>query len=335
MIFLPIMRVGGMQLFRAESFDTFGKVLPRATDIAKGLVQVYLILSVVVVLTYAALGMTPLDAIVNAMGTVSTGGFSSSDISFTKYQGAAEYLGAIFMICAALTYVRYVQLLRGQAGPLLCDEQVRFFLRSLAIGVGIATVWGILHEGASPESAFRESLFNLASISTGTGFFSGSFPYWEGPALIVAFIIGFLGGCSGSSTGAMSSFRVLLSLRVLSVRIRQIQSPRRIIPIRYDGQTVTPDVIDSLILFMSAFIFGMGLFSVMLALAGEDTYSALFAAWMALGNIGYGYGDTVAATGTFIDYTDASKWLMSLAMLLGRLGLLSIFVVILPRFWQR
>lgn len=335
MIFLPAMRVGGMQMFRAEAFDTFGKVLPRASDIAKALLQVYLILSVVIVLTYAALGMEPLDAVVNAMGTVSTGGFSSSDLSFSKYPGAAEYLCGIFMCLSALPYVRYIQLLRGQPGPVLRDEQVRFFLRALSAGVLIATLWAVLHLDMGVEPALRQSFLNLASIATGTGFFSGSFNFWEGPPLVVAFILGFLGGCSGSSTGAMSSFRVLLTLRVLGARIRQIQSPSRVIPIRYDGQPVGPDVVDSLMVFMTAYVFAVGLITVGIALSGTDSMSALIGAWMALGNIGYGFGPLVARTGTFIEYPDAAKWLMSLAMLLGRLGLMSIFVVVLPRFWQR
>lgn len=335
MIFLPAMRVGGMQLFRAEGFDTFGKVLPRADDIAKALLQVYLILSLIVVLTYAAIGMEPIDAVVNAMASVSTGGFSPADLSFAKYPGAAEYLGALFMAASALPYVRYIQLLRGQSHPLLTDPQVRFFLQTMLISSFLVAIWAVLYRGMPPEQAFRESLFNLTSIATGTGFFSGSFAGWEGPALVVAFALGFLGGCSGSSTGAMSSFRVLLSFQVVAARIRRIQSPSRIIPIRYGDQPVGQDVIDSLMLFTTAFIFGMGVLSVAMTLTGVDAYSALIGAWAALGNIGYGFGPLVARTGTFIDYPDGAKWIMSLAMLLGRLGLLSIFVIAMPRFWQR
>lgn len=335
MIFLPAMRVGGMQMFRAEGFDTMGKVLPRAGDIAKALLQVYLILSLIVVLTYAAIGMSPIDAVVNAMSTVSTGGFSSSDLSFAKYPGAAEYLGAIFMAASALPYVRYIQLLRGQSGPILTDPQVGFFLRTLLIAAFGVSIWAVLYRGMPPEQAFRESLFNLTSIATGTGFFSGSFAGWEGPALVVAFILGFLGGCSGSSTGAMSSFRVQLTLQIVAARIRRIQSPSRIIQIRYGGQPVGQDVIDSLMLFTVAFIFGLGVISVGMTLTGVEAYSALIGAWATLGNVGYGFGPLVARTGTFIDFPDGAKWIMSLAMLLGRLGLLSIFVIAMPRFWQR
>lgn len=335
MIFMPVMRVGGMQMFRAEGFDTFGKVLPRAQDIAKALLQVYLILSVVVYLTYLGLGMRTLDALVNAMATVSTGGFSSSDTSFSGYSAAVDYMGALFMLAAALPYVRYIQLMQGEARPLWRDPQVRFFLSMVTLATTFVTIWAVVHMDMPLASALRDSFFNIVSISTGTGFFAGTFAYWEGPALVVAFIVGLVGGCSGSSTGAMSSFRVLLTLRIIRARILQIQSPNRVIPIRYDGQPVQQDVVDSLMLFTSAFLAGIGIFAMAMTMTGVDSYSALMGAWMSLSNIGYGFGPLVVATGTFVDYPDAAKWVMSLAMLLGRLGLLSIFVLLLPRFWHR
>ncbi|MCC7321991.1 MAG: TrkH family potassium uptake protein [Rubellimicrobium sp.] len=335
MIFLPFMRVGGMQFFRAENFDTMGKVLPRAADIAAGIAQVYLILTALALIAYAAAGMTPLDTVVNAMATVSTGGVSSSDASLGKYPGVAEYLGGVLMAAAALPYVRYVQLLRGRSAPLLADPQVRFFLGALTFGVAVATGWGIIGLDLPFETALRESFFNITSITTGTGLVSGSFAHWEGPALIVAFILGLMGGCSGSSTAAMSAFRVQLSLTVLWARIRQIQSPNRIVPIRYAGKPVSVEVVDSLMVFMSAFVLGLGLFAVAITLTGVDSFSALNGAWMALCNIGYGFGPLATIDGTFRHYPDAAKMLMALAMLLGRLGLLSVFVIVLPRFWQR
>lgn len=335
MIFLPFMRIGGMQFFRAENFDTMGKVLPRATDIATGILRVYLLLSGVIVAGYAALGMTPLDAAVNAMSTVATGGVSSSDASMGKYPGAPEVAGGIFMIAAALPYVRYMQMIRGDPVPLLRDPQVRFFLSALAIGVAIVAGWGVIGVGLPVGTALREAFFNLTSITTGTGLSSGSFARWEGVALVVAFILGLMGGCSGSSSGALSVFRVQLTLSMLWMRIRLIRSPSRILPVRYGGQKVPGEVIDSLMAFVSTYLFGLGLFAVAIALTGVDTYSALNGAWMSLGNVGYGFGPLADIDGTFRHYPQAAKWFMLLAMLLGRLGLLSVFVILLPGFWRR
>lgn len=335
MIFLPFMRVGGMQFFRTENFDVIGKILPRASDIASGIVQVYLILSGVVVATYAALGMEPLAAVVNAMTTVSTGGMSTSDASFGNFAGSVEVAGGIFMIAAALPYVRYVQLLRGDSRPLLRDPQVRFLLGALALGTLIAAGWGVTGRGMPVTDALREAFFNVTSITTGTGFSSGTFAGWEGPALAVAFILGLMGGCSGSSSAALSVFRVQLALHVLWARIRLIRTPSRILPVRYGGRPVAEEVIDSLMVFVSAYLIGLGLFAIAISLTGTDAYSALNGAWMALGNIGYGFGPLATIDGTFSFYPDAAKWLMALAMLLGRLGLLSVFVIVLPNFWRR
>ena len=334
MIFLPVMRVGGMQYFKTESFDTFGKTLPRATDIARQLVIVYFGLTVICALTYRGLGMDALDAIVCAMATIATGGFAPMDASFGKYPGAMEYAGAIFMILASLPYVRYVQLINGQTKPLWFDAQVRAYLRWLAYAVGSVTLWRVLTSDMAFEDAFREALFNLVSIMSSTGFFSGSFSTWGGYMLVVAFMIGVIGACSGSSAAGLSVFRVQIAAAVLAAQIRKIAMPSRVTRVKYDGQNVDEDVISGLILFITGYVMVLGVMSVALTLMGVDLYSAVWGVWTSLGNIGYGFGPLVARTSTFVDYPNSAIWVMSLAMILGRLGLLAILVVLLPRFWR-
>ena len=335
MIFLPVMRVGGMQFFRTEGFDTFGKALPRATDIAKQLLGLYLGLILLAGVTYAAIGMTPLDATVHAMSSIATGGFSPRDGSFNPYAGAGEYLGALFMVLGSLPYIRYVQLVNGDARPLWRDSQVRAYGKVLGLAVGTVTLWRWATSDMEFEDVFRESLFNLTSIMSSTGFFSGSFPVWGGYMLIVAFVIGMIGACSGSSASGLSVFRVQLIWAALVQQLRQIVTPGRVSPVKYEGRTVTPDVMDALILYVAGFILTLGALTVAMTLTGVDITSSVFAVWTALGNIGYGFGPMVERTGTFVDFPDAAKWIMTLAMLLGRLGLLTIFVLVLPRFWQR
>jgi len=334
MIFLPVLRVGGMQYFKTEGFDTFGKALPRARDIARGLVLVYFGLTVACAVVYRILGMDSLSAAVHGMATIATGGFSTTDKSFGLYPGALEYAGALFMILGSMPYVRYVQLLNGQARPLWQDSQVRAYLRWIAYAVGTVTIWRVLTSDMQIEDAFREALFNLVSIMSSTGFASGSFGSWGGYAFVVAFVIGVIGACSGSSAAGMSVFRVQLATSALRAALRQTLRPSRVDPVRYDGQRVDDDVVNGLILFISGYILLLGVMSVSLTLTGVDSTSALWAVWTSLGNIGYGVGPMLARTGTFIDFPDAAVWILSLAMLLGRLGLLAILVVLLPRFWR-
>ena len=334
MIFLPLMRVGGMQYFRTEGFDTFGKALPRATDIATQLLLVYAGLTITCAAVYGAIGMTTIDAIVHSMATVSTGGFSPSDLSFNKYSGAGEYAGAVFMVLSSLPFLRYVQLVSGTPNALWNDTQVRGFLGILLGGVAIVAFWRVATSNMELEPAFRESLFNLTSILSGTGFFSGSFLGWGGFALVIAFVMGLIGGCSGSSSGALTVFRVQVSMAALRAQIRLISNPSRISPVKYAGRTVQNDVINSLILFVTGYVLILGVLTVALSLMGVDLVSSLFGVWASLGNIGYHIGPLAELTGTARDFPHAAKWVLILAMLMGRLGLLAVLVLVLPRFWR-
>jgi trk system potassium uptake protein len=334
MIFLPVMRVGGMQFFRTEGFDTFGKVLPRATDIAGQLVVVYAVLTLACMAVYAMIGMTALDTVVHAFSTVATGGFSPRDASMGVYAGAGEYAGAFFMVLASLPYIRFVQLMNGQAKPLWRDAQVRGYLRILAVAVGAVTVWRVLTSDMSLEQSFREALFNLASVQSSTGLFSGAIGGWGSFVVVVAVIIGVFGACSGSSAAGLGIFRVQIAFAALWVSIRRVTMPNRIEAVKYDGRTVEDDVMNAIILYITGFILLLGVLSVGVTLTGVDAESALLGVWSTLGNVGYGFGPVIAPTGTFRDYPDAAKWLMVLAMLLGRLGLLAILLLALPRFWR-
>lgn len=335
MIFLPVMRVGGMQFFRTEGFDTLGKVLPRATDIAASLFWVYAGLTVAAGLTYSAIGMRPLDAVVHALSSISTGGFSPRDSSFSPYQGAGEYAGALFMILGSLPYIRYVQLVTGSARPLWEDSQVRAYLRWLMYAVLSVTAWRVLSTGDEIEPTFRAALFNLSSIMSSTGFGTGDFGSWGGFSMVVAMVIGIVGACSSSSAAGLTVFRVQIAIAAVGAQLRLIAQPSRIYPVKYDGRTVDAETLDGVIMYVGAFILLFGTMSVAITLVGVETESAVFAAWTTVANIGYGYGPMVAATGTFVEFPDAAKWLMILSMMLGRLALLAFFVVLLPRFWVR
>jgi trk system potassium uptake protein len=334
MIFLPLMRVGGMQYFRTEGFETFGKAMPRATDIAQQLLLVYAGLTVICCMTYAAVGMSTIDAIVHSMATISAGGFSTSDLSFSSYSGAGEYAGALFMILGSLPFLRYAQLVTGAPRGLWQDVQVRGYLRILAAGIVAVALWRLATSGAGLEPTFRATLFNLTSILSGTGFFSGDFLGWGGFALAITFVMGLIGGCSGSASGALTVFRVQVSIAALAAHIRLIANPNRISPVKYAGRTVQEDVINGLILFITGYVLILGVLSVAMSLVGVDLMPALFGVWASLGNVGYHFGPTLAATGTIQDFPEAAKWILILAMLMGRLGLLAVLVLILPRFWR-
>lgn len=334
MIFLPVMRVGGMQFFRTEGFDTFGKVLPRATDIARELFLVYALLTLLCMAAYAALGMPSFDAVAHGLATIATGGFSPRSASFSDYAPSIHYAAVCFMLLGSFPYIRYVQLMRGSARPLWLDRQVRSYLTWLGLSVLAVTLWRSATGGEAIEPAFRGALFNLSSIMSSTGFGAGDFPIWGSFSITVGLWLGVIGACSGSSAAGLSVFRVEVMFRALGGAIRRIHSPHSIATIRYDGRSVDGETMDAIMLYLGAFIMTFGAISLLIVQTGVDFESAIFAAWTSIGNIGYGYGPLLGDSGTFIDFPDGAKLLMVLAMVMGRLSLLAVFVVAMPRFWQ-
>lgn len=335
MIFLPLMRVGGMQFFRTEGFYTFGKALPRASDIARELLLIYLGLTAACIATFALVGMAPSVAVVYGLSTVSTGGAVPHDSSFSDFHGAGEYFGALFMFLGSLPFVRYLQLAGGNPRPLWRDLQVRSYLAWLLAAVVVVTLWRIVAADMAPEPAFRESLFNLTSIMSSTGAFSGSFPEWGGLPFVIALVLGMIGACAGSTAAGLSVFRVQIALRVLWRQVRRIELPSIVDPVKYDGRPVEDDVIDAVIMFITSFVATLAVLSVTLALLGADLESAIFAAWATLCNIGYGIGAVVdAGGGTFAAFPDAALVVLILAMIMGRLGLVAVLILLLPRFWR-
>lgn len=333
MIFLPVMRIGGMRFFQTEGFDTLGKALPRARDIAISLLQVYSTLTFLCTMTYILCGMPVFDALIHAMATIATGGFGTYDANFAIWSPAAQYAGVFFMLISAMPFIRFFQLVNGQSRAFWHDAQIRGFIRFFVIGAGLVLIYRLWQESASPERIIRETLFNLASIMTGTGFGTAPVADWGSFALTISFILGLIGGCTGSSSGALSVFRVQIILAVLRTAVRQLHSPNRVVMPRYDGKTLDEATVGPLMQYVSAYILTLGIGAVLVSLDGADMTSAIFAIWGALGNIGYAIGP-MTASGTMADFGTASIWVMSVAMLLGRLGLLSIFVLMMPRFWR-
>lgn len=331
-VFLPELRVGGMQMFRSEAFDTGGKILPRATQIAARISVVYLGLSVVCALSYAALGMTAFDAIVHAMTTISTGGMANYDASFAAFDPATEYVACIFMILAALPFVRFVQILAGSWGALWRDPQVRGFFWVYAVCVGLVLV-ALLINGRDLETSLHKALFNIASILTGTGYASEDYMLWGGFGVTIMFLAGLIGGCSGSTACSVKIFRYQLLLAAIVAQVRQIHTPSGVFAPRYDGRAVQTDVLHSVMSFFVIFVVLLGLFAVLLSMTGLDVITSVSGAATALANIGPGLGDQIGPAGNFAGLSDAAKWILSAAMLIGRLELMVVLVFLTRRFW--
>lgn len=334
MVFLPELKVGGMQIFKSEGFDTFGKILPRAGQIATQIAVIYVWITLACVLAYLAVGMNTFDATVHALTTVSTGGFSNYDASFATFTGRAEYVAVVFMLAAALPFVRYVQLINGHPVALLRDSQVRAFIGTLAVLVIVTTLALTQVFGRDGEAALREAMFNITSIISGTGYASVDYMQWGSFLVALFFFVGLIGGCAGSTSCSIKVFRYQLLFASIRAQLRRIRSPHGIFTPRYDGRPVGNDVLSSVMSFFMFFVVTLGLVAVALSLTGLDFITSISGAAAALANIGPGLGEIIGPAGNYSSLNDAAKWILSIAMFIGRLELMAVFVILTVKFWR-
>ncbi|MCV2894607.1 TrkH family potassium uptake protein [Lentibacter sp. XHP0401] len=334
MVFLPELRVGGMQIFRAEAFDTFGKILPRATQIASQISAVYVSVTVACVVTYVVLGMSIFDAITHAFTTVSTGGMANYDASFSVFSGPLEYAASVFMLLSALPFVRYVQMLNGHFNAPLLDVQVRGFLYTVAT---LVIVTSVLLTQIFPhhwEQAFREALFNITSIISGTGYSSVDYMSWGSFLITVFFFVGLIGGCAGSTACSIKIFRYQILFASIASQIKKIRSPHGVFTPKYSGRPIGEDVLNSVMSFFVFFVLTLGLIAVALSFTGLDFVTSISGAAATVANIGPGLGDIIGPAGNYATLNDAAKVILTFSMLIGRLELLVVYALVIPAFWR-
>ena len=335
----PQLRVGGMQLFQIESSDRLGKFLPRVREIALQTGIVYLLVTISCALSYALCGMTVFDAVTHSMTTVSAGGFSTHDRSFAFFQETpAIYPAIFFMVIAGLPFsLLALTILHGRWRALLDDPQPRLFL---AIVFGFALLIVGYHElEVTPPPfedrlvAFREALFNFVSIMTGTGYASAPYDQW-GTTIVIIFLIGtFLGGCAGSAACGIKMFRLELSAKAVLAHAQRMVQPHRLAPVRYAGNVVDEDTLQSVMVFVFLYLATFAVAAILLAILGLDPITAISGAATSVSNVGPGLGPTIGPSGTFQTLPEAAKWVCAIAMLLGRLEFVAVFVVLSRRFW--
>ena len=331
LLFLGVL---GFAVIDAVYGQMFGKVLPRAAEIAGRITWIYLALTILNVLAYLLVGMTPFDAINHAFTTMSTGGFSTHDASFGVYQGAPEYVAAVFMILASLPFVRYIQLVAGTAQPLFRDSQIRAYLGTILVITLVMTIYRLVANGDHFEHGFREGVFNVTSIMSGTGYASVDYQLWGTFPIVAFFFLGLIGGCAGSTACSVKIFRYQILIAAIRARIMQILAPHGVFTPRFEGRPISEAVLSSVMAFFVMFVVSLGILAVLLSMTGLDMVTSLSGAATAIANIGPGLGDTIGPSGNFATLNDTAKWLLTAAMLVGRLELLSVYVLFTMRFWR-
>jgi len=331
---LPALGVGGMQLFRTESSDRSEKVMPRVREIATGIVLIYVALTVACGLAYWLVAMTPFDALAHALTTVSTAGFSTSDISMARWDSAPlHWIAIMFMLSGAVPFVLYLRLFQGQWDALR-DSQVWFLAGLLGVVIIAVAAWLTLTGKHSAADALRLAAFNVVSVVTTTGYATADYTLWGNLMVGLFFGLMFVGGCTGSTSGGMKIFRFQVMIRMLQSQFLRLLYPRGVFPRVYAGRLLPEDVIGSVVVFFSLYFICYSALTVAMMAFDLDFLTSASAAVAALSNVGPGLGPVIGPSGNFATLPDASKWLLCFGMLLGRLELFTVLILFFPQFWR-
>lgn len=335
-VILPMLRVGGMQLFRLESSEQGSeKTAPRIVEVATAIGVVYVSFTALIGVAYWAAGMSAFEAIVHAMTTIATGGFSTSDASFAHFDNPLiDAIAICGMLAGGLPFFLYVRTIQGNPRALTHDGQVRFFLLLVAALVAFVTAFLWFGNGIGLSQAFRYAAFNIVSIITGTGYANADYYGWGAFAVPVFFFITFVGGCAGSTSCGIKIFRLQVLAAATRTQVHKLLHPHGVFVPYYNRRPVSQEVLTSVLSFVFIFGFCFSILAFGLGVTGLDFLTAVSGAATAISNVGPALGPIIGPSGTFQPLPDAAKWLLAGGMLLGRLELFTVLVLFSRHFWR-
>ena len=330
---MPIMNVGGMQLFKISSNDSSEKILPKSKEIALRLIYIYLILTGLCAITYWIFGMGKFDSLTHSMTTIATGGFSNYNQSIGYFNSIPiEVSSMIFIILGSIPFIAYIKFISGNKKIFIKDIQIRTFIKIILISIIILSIYLLLNNFES--FSLRSILFNTISILTGTGYVNAEFDGWGSFPITVFLALMFIGGCAGSTTCGVKIFRIQILYLFILNQLKKIIYPKGVFLIKYDQSTVDDKFISSIISFIYFYFVIFFILAALLTITGLDFITSISGAATSISNVGPGLGPIIGPNGDFSSLPDISKWILSVGMILGRLELFAILVLFLPSFWR-
>ena len=333
---LPLLKVGGMQLFKMEGPDSTEKILPRTIEVAAIIISTYIVLTFICGLFYWIFGMTVFDSVSHAMTTIATGGFSTHNDSIGFFKNSnIEIVASIFIILGSIPFISYLKFAQGNKKIFFQDVQIKGLIYLLAISIFIMFFYLILinYEGSLLDKV-RISSFNVISILSGTGYVTDDFGLWGKFSLIFFLLLMFIGGCAGSTACGIKIFRLQMLLIFLKNQIQKLVSPNSVIITKYNSQKISDSFINSVIIFIFTFLFIFLIIAMLLSISGLDLITSISGAASSISNVGPGLGEMIGPNGNYREIPDLSKWILSAGMLLGRLELFAVLVLFFPSFWR-
>lgn len=334
MAVLPFLKVGGMQIFRTELGEN-EKALPRTAQLASSISIIYVALTALCALCYMSAGLEIFDAVAHAMTTISTGGFSTFDSSFSHYKTMGpELVAIVFMILGGMPFVLYLKAVRGNLQPLFRDAQVKWFLSILILAIVVTTSYLVIQQSMDAGESLRRASFSVISIMTGTGYGNGDFNAWGGFAVSIFFFLMVVGGCAGSTSCGIKIFRFQVLHAVTKIQINKLLHPNGVFIPHFNGKPMPRDVPSSVMGFFFVYALGFTMLAIALSYVGLDFITAMSGAVTSISNVGPGLGDVIGPAGTFKPLPDSAKWILSIGMLMGRLEIFALLVMLSPQFWK-
>ena len=333
---MPLMNIGGMQLFKISSNDSAEKILPKSKEVSLRLIIIYSILTFTCGLFYKVFGMNYFDSLTHSMTTIATGGFSNYNDSIGHFNSALiETNAIIFIILGSIPFIAYIKYLNGDKKIFYKDSQISFFLKTIVISVFIIFIFLLLKNINSETFLLREVIFNVVSILTGTGYVTTNYSDWGSFPLIFFLILMFIGGCAGSTACGLKIFRIHILYKFFVMQLKKYIYPRGVFVLKYGDSVLNEKFISSIISFVFLYIVIFFIITMLLSISGLDFITAVSGAATSISNVGPGLGGIIGPNGNFSLLPDFSKWVLSIGMILGRLELFAIIVLFIPSFWKR
>tara|TARA_B100001250_G_scaffold411353_1_gene439793 strand:+ start:856 stop:2304 length:1449 start_codon:yes stop_codon:yes gene_type:complete len=333
---MPIMNVGGMQLFKISEHHTGEKILPKSKEITIRLIVIYLILTALCALFYKIFGMEYFDSLTHSMTTIATGGFSNYNESIGFFNSPSiEITSMVFIILGSIPFISYIKFVNGDKNAFFTDSQIKSFLKIVFISILILFFYlTIKHENIF-QTNLRAVSFNVISILTGTGYVTQDFDQWGNFPILFFLILMFIGGCAGSTTCGIKIFRIQILYLFIINQLKKLIYPRGIFVIKYGKSNIDDKFMSSIISFIFLYIVIFFILTSILSLTGLDFITSISGAATSISNVGPGLGEIIGPNGNFSSLSNASKWALSLGMILGRLELFAILVLFIPSFWRK
>ena len=333
---LPLLKVGGMQLFKMEGPDSTEKILPRTIEVAAIIISTYIVLTLSCGFFYWVFGMTIFDSICHAMTTIATGGFSTHNDSIGFFKNSnIEIVASLFIILGSIPFISYLKFSQGNRKIFFQDVQIKGLIYLLIISTLIMFLYLLfINYESNLLEKIRISSFNVISILSGTGYVTDDFGLWGKFSLIFFLFLMFIGGCAGSTACGIKIFRLQMLLIFLKNQVKKLIYPNSVIITKYNNHKISDDFIRSVIIFIFSFLFIFLIIAMLLSISGLDFVTSISGAASSISNVGPGLGEIIGPDGNYKNLPDLSKWILATGMLLGRLELFAVLVLFFPSFWR-